>query len=194
MMLSPCPLPCRPAPAGAAGWGSGMPPLAVGFPGGVEHRHLVPAGVDRAELDHVRAFPVALPVEVVLEGHELLEAVAVVAASGRRRRSWRRNAARRAATSFSACSKASARKPVAYQGTTTVSAIRRRLRRGSRPGPRRSCPVPRRRRRRGSRSCRGACFRASAGALRRRRRSGIVRHSTGRIWPLSISSLAFMHS
>src|ERR1700733_7511361 len=53
------------------------PPARRLGPPAVEHRYLVPAGVAPAELDHLGAFPVALPVGMALEGGELLEAVAV---------------------------------------------------------------------------------------------------------------------
>src|ERR1039458_5820580 len=49
------------------------------IPPAVEHGHLVGARVAHPELGHLRAFPVALPVEVALEAGELLEAVAIVA-------------------------------------------------------------------------------------------------------------------
>src|SRR5262249_42758019 len=48
-------------------------------PPAVEHGDLVPAGVPYAEVDHLGAFPVALPVGVLGEARELLELVTVVA-------------------------------------------------------------------------------------------------------------------
>src|ERR1019366_8815933 len=56
---------------------------AVGrqVPPAVEHGHLVPAGVARAGGGQLLALPVAFPVEVLLEGGQLLEPVAVVARS-----------------------------------------------------------------------------------------------------------------
>src|ERR1039458_7637174 len=75
------------------------------IPPAVEHGHLVGARVAHPELGHLRAFPVALPVEVALEAGELLEAVAI------------------GALAFRAASRASPRKPVAYQGMTTVPGL-----------------------------------------------------------------------
>src|SRR5947209_873818 len=48
-------------------------------PPAIDDGNLIPAGVAHAEIDHLAPEPVALPVEVVLEARELLEAVAIIA-------------------------------------------------------------------------------------------------------------------
>src|SRR5580692_2178788 len=48
-------------------------------PPAVQHGYLVPARVRGAKVRHLRPAPVAFPAEVLLEGRQLLEAVAVLA-------------------------------------------------------------------------------------------------------------------
>src|ERR1035441_5073874 len=188
----------RSAVAGAVavsvGCGRGDQRAARGLlPPAVEHGDLVPAGVSHAEVGHLRPGPIPLPVEFLLEGGKLLELVAVIARAVDRIGA-RAVAQRGGGDLVERDLEVLAAKARGVPGHDHRAGHQAPTSAWIAPGPSAVLPWPSSVAPTRIEILPRCLFSSISWCASATPSKASVRHSTGRIWPDSISSLAFVHS